>query len=300
MPTHNLIQEEEVLPSSDSQMEHIIIQIAEIAISVTTTDLTMAQRIRHRYHDFLQPTATPVVTISVIVKPGAVYIQPGPGTWIIETHYDSERLTYKSYTEYGELNLITGKGFVEMASDAHIENYLRVIYAWLCLNVGGLLMHASGVIRREVGYVFFGPSGAGKTTTSRLAAREAAVLSDDLVIIRKKDDQYYLYGVPFKGEMSDAPRANQCAPLQAIFRLRQDSRHYLEPMSRVIAVAEMAGSAPFINNVSALNDTLLATCNQIAQAISVQQLHFRRDDGFWKVIDEFFEPVPHATRTDSR
>lgn len=303
MPTRNLIElieEEEVLPSLDSQMEHIIIEIADIAVRVSTTDANVAQRIRHSYRDFLQPEATPAVTFTIIVKPGAIYIEPQPGNWIIESSYSSERLTYKSYTEYGELNLITGEGFLEMAPDAYIENYLRVIYAWLCLNADSLLLHSSGVVRQELGYVFFGPSGAGKTTTSRLAARQATVLSDDLVIIRKKGDQYFLYGVPFKGELSDAPRANQHAPLKGIFRLRQDARHYIEPMSRVVAVAEMAGSAPFINNIPTLNGKLLTTCNRIAKAIPIQQLHFRRDDGFWKVIDEFFTPIPQASFTNGR
>ena len=70
-------------------------------------------------------------------------------------------------------------------------------------------------------------------------------------------------------------------------------------MSRIIAVAEMAGSAPFINNIPALNGKLLMACNRVARAIPIQQLHFRRDDGFWKVIDEFFAPVPETTPTNS-
>jgi len=291
MLVRNLIGEEEVLPNLDSPMEHIIIEIANLAVGVTTTDSEVAAKIRNSYRDFLQPEATPVVTFTIIVKPGAIYIEPQPGNWIIESHYNNERLTYKSYTEYGELNLLTGEGFLEMSPDAYIENYLRVIYAWLCLDVGGLLLHASGVIRNGVGYVFFGPSGSGKTTTSRLSAREATILSDDLVIIRRHGDQYHLYGVPFKGELSEAPRANQNAPLAGIFRLRQDARHYIEPMSRVVAVAEMAGSAPFINNIPNLNGKLLTTCNRVAKVIPIQQLHFRRDDGFWKVIDEFFATV---------
>ncbi len=49
------------------------------------------------------------------------------------------------------------------------ENYLRVIYAWRCLEQGALLVHASGVIRRGRGFVFFGPSGSGKTTSARLS-----------------------------------------------------------------------------------------------------------------------------------
>jgi len=299
MLARNLLYREDVLPGSTSPVEHIIIDIANLAVGITTTDLTVAQRIRHSYHDFLNPKANPVVTFTLEVKPGALYIEPQPGNWIIESHYTSEHLAFKSYHEYGELNLITGQGYLEMAPEAYIENYLRVVYAWLCMSNESLLMHASGVIHNGEGYVFFGPSGAGKTTMSRLSANQATILSDDLVIIRKQDDQYYLFGVPFKGELSDAPRANQHAPLKGIFRLRQDVRHYIEPLSRVIAVAEMAGSAPFINNVSTLNGKLLMMCNRIAKSVPVQQLHFRRDDGFWKVIDEFYTPVSQTASTNS-
>lgn len=299
MLARNLLYREDVLPGSTSPVEQIIIDIANLAVGITTTDLAVAQRIRYSYRDFLNPKAKPVVTFTLEVKPGALYIEPQPGNWIIESHYTSERLTFKSYYEYGELNLITGQGYLEMSPDTYIENYLRVIYAWLCMNNDSLLMHASGVIHNNEGYVFFGPSGAGKTTMSRLSANQATILSDDLVIIRKLEDCYYLFGVPFKGELSDAPRANQNAPLKGIFRLRQDVRHYIEPLSRVIAVAEMAGSAPFINNVPTLNGKLLTMCNRVAKAVPVQQLHFRRDDGFWKVIDEFYTPVSQTASTNS-
>lgn len=299
MPPCILLYREVLLPAVTPFIDQITINVAHIAVSIVATNPDIAQKIRHSYQDFLDPQATPLVTVMVNIRPGAMYVEPQPGSWIIETQYTEERLIFKSYQEYGELNLQTGEGFIEMSPDAYIENYLRVIYAWLCLKEGGLLLHSSGVIRQDAGYVFFGPSGAGKTTTSRLASRQAIVLSDDLVIIRLLNEQYHLFGVPFKGELSDAPRANQDAPLKGIFRLRQDVRHYIEPMSRVIAVAEMAGSAPFINNIPALNGKLLMTCNRIARAVPIQQLHFRRDDGFWKVIDEFFAPVPQATPTNS-
>ncbi len=299
MLARNLLYREDVLPGSIPLVEHIIIDIANLAVGITTTDMAVAQRIRHSYRDFLNPEATPIVTFTIEVKPDALYIEPQPGNWIIESRYTNERLTYKSYQEYGELNLMTGQGYLEMSPDAYIENYLRVIYAWLCMNNESLLMHASGVIYNGEGYVFFGPSGSGKTTMSRLSANQASILSDDLVIVRKLEDQYYLFGVPFKGELSDAPRANQYAPLKGIFRLRQDVRHYIEPMSRVIAVAEMAGSAPFINNVPTLNGKLLMMCNRVVKAIPVHQLHFRRDDGFWKVIDEFYTPVSQTAPANS-
>ncbi len=299
MPGCNLHNREAILSGSTSPADHIIIDIANLAVSIIVEDDSMADRIRKSYHDFINPQATPILNITIIVKPGARYIESNPGYWIIDSKFTADHLTYKSYEEYGELDLVNGVGYLEIAPEAYIENYLRVIYAWLCLTHGSLLLHSSGVVRNSEGYVFFGPSGAGKTTTSRLASRQATVLSDDLVIIRQIEDAYYLFGVPFKGELSDAPRANQSAPLKGIFRLRQDVRHYIEPMSRIIAVAELAAASPFINNIALLNGKLISLCNRIVKAVPIQQLHFRRDDGFWKVIDEYYTPVPQTTSTNS-
>ena len=265
----------------------IYIDIAKFVVAIQCADVEMEARIRRRYAAFLTPpTTTVAATISLTIEPGARFVEIKPGSWIIETAAVDGVVNFTSYLEKGSFDLASRHGVLTMAPEAHVENYLRVVYAHLCLNANSLLLHAAGVIREGLGYVFFGPSGAGKTTTSRLAAATADVLSDDLVILREHEDGYHLYGVPFKGELSDAPRANQTAPLQAIFRLRQDRRHAIQPLPRIVATAELAGAAPFVNNDKSLADQLLGVCHHLANAVPVQTLHFRRDDGFWQVIDE--------------
>ena len=181
-----------------------------------------------------------------------------------------------------------------------MENFLRTLYAWFCVKNDSILLHAAGVIRNGEGYVFFGPSGAGKTTTTYLAAKQGHILSDDLVIIRKHKGQYHLYGVPFKGELSDAPRSNKHAPLKGIFRLRQDDSHYLEPLSTTTAIAELVASAPFVVRELSLSPDLISVCTDLARSTTVQQLHFKRDDGFWEVIDGYFANVPATASANGR
>jgi hypothetical protein len=278
----------------------LVINIANIAVALETQDDQVAERIRDRYAAFLEQTAPPRFIIRLTIIPGALFMQPEPGPWVIESSYSQEQLIYRSYTERGQIHLQSGEGWLEMAPTAHVENFLRVAYAWLCLQNGGLLLHAAGAIRNGQGFVFFGPSGAGKTTTSRLAARTADVVSDDLVIIRCDNGGCTLHGVPFKGELSDAPRANQSAPLAGLYRLRQDTGHYLEAIPRMQAVAELAAASPFVVREPALSDRLLEVCNRIAKTVPVQQLHFRRDDGFWKVIDGREQSLPETASADGR
>jgi hypothetical protein len=285
---------------TDVNANHIrlAIDIAGFVVSIETIDEIVAKRIENRYQDFLCTEDSPQISIKINIVPDALYIDPKPGQWVIETDFKDERLEYKSYLERGEVDFTTGRGYLDMAPEANIENFLRATIAWLCVKHDAVLLHAAGVIRNGYGYVFFGPSGAGKTTTSRIAARNYDVVSDDLVVIRIENGSGTLYGVPFRGELSDAPRANQNAPLKAILRIRQDTEHYLEAMPRVIAVADLVASSPFVVRELSLSDMLVAVCDNIARAVPVMSLHFKRDDGYWKVIDEHFDDVPKTASTN--
>lgn len=272
----------------------LTISIANFVIALHTDDQAVWRRLRDQYVDFLAPGLTPEINVKLHIVPNAMFVEPVPGPWVIESTYSADRLTYRSYLTRGELQLSSGEGVLEMAPNASVENYLRVIFAWLCLQNGGLLLHSAGVVRNGRGYVFFGPSGAGKTTTSRISAARAGatILSDDLVIIRRHEGRFWLFGVPFKGDLSDAPRANQRAPLQGIFRLRQDREHRIENIGLSTAVAELTAAAPFVVDKPELTNDLLDITFDIAREVPVNWLHFRRDAGYWNVIDEYFAHVP--------
>ena len=242
---------------------------------------------RERYAEFLSdPVVAPHAEVTVVIIPNAVYIEPEPNsTWVTDVSITKNILRFKSYFECGELNLASKKGRLEMAQNGSIENFLRVLYAWLALQNDSLLLHAAGMAKDGKGYVFFGPSGSGKSTTAGISAEITQVLSDDLVLIRHTPAGYDLCGVPFLGELSDAPRQNLTVPLVGLYRLQQDVAHHLSPIPRVLAVAELAACAPFIMQHLNLGEQLIDVCNQLSTHIPVQQLNFKRDPGFWTLID---------------
>jgi len=274
------------LSKSGNFQYRISVKIANFVVALDTNDTGVAQRLEQRYHEFLGSNETPDISITLKIVPGALYIEPKPGPWIIESSYEGDRLVYRSYQEQGEVDLINGQGYLEMDPKTQVDNFLRTIFAWLCVMNDALLLHSAGVIRDGLGYVFFGPSGAGKTTTSRLASKSGHVVSDDLVIISCGANKCTLHGVPFKGELSEAPRANQQAPLKGLYRLRQDTSHYLEPIPHIKAVADLVAASPFIVREKQLSEQLMKVCSKIAKCVPVQQLHFKRDDGFWEIITD--------------
>jgi len=267
-------------------MAEIPISIAEIPVHLLIDDGGTAERVRQHYAAFLdQGGQPPALTLSVVVRAGARFIPIEPGPWIMNITHRAGRIAFESYLEAGESDLNKGTGQVVMAPEGSLENVLRVLYAWLCLRQGGLLLHAAGVIRNGKGYAFFGPSGAGKTTTTRLSEGIAQTLSDDLVIIRCVNGRYILYGVPFRGEMADAPRWNAQAPLTGLFRLRQAQRHAVVPLTPAEGVAELVAAAPFVVADPTAAVELINVCSALTAAVPVRALPFRRDAGFWSVID---------------
>ena len=162
----------------------IKIEIADICVGLKLDDAKTAQRILDRYVDFLSPDGTPEVTVQVEVREGVQFVPLEPGLYVINSSFQAGELTFESYFEAGSVDMITGQGHVLMASNSSIENFLRVLYSWLCIYKDALLIHSAGVIKGGKAFVFFGPSRSGKTTMARLSL-DHTVLSDDLVIIKK-------------------------------------------------------------------------------------------------------------------
>lgn len=82
----------------------------------------------------------------------------------------------------------------------------------------GLILHAMGAVIQGIGVLMAGPSGAGKTTLSRLLADrspDAKILSDDRVIVRRSGVDWLLYGTPWPGDAGFAE--NGPVPLRRIF-----------------------------------------------------------------------------------
>jgi hypothetical protein len=80
-----------------------------------------------------------------------------------------------------------------------VENVLRILVAHALVARGGVLLHAAGVAEGDRARVFFGVSGAGKTTLSRLAQEEGRrILSDDMVALVPETGRSNL-AIPFAG-----------------------------------------------------------------------------------------------------
>jgi hypothetical protein len=269
------------------------ISIAGIALQLSINDLipTVEKKLHDQYGDFLESNLDPKILVDINIEPGGIFLPFTSTNLQIDTNLDSGYLTYKSHYEAGWLDFRSGRGNLLMRPEGNFENYLRVVYAWLCLDHEALMLHASGMIRKGFGYVFFGPSGSGKTTIAQLSS-DAQILSDDLVILKLENDKsrsiVKVYGVPFRGESLAGVGSNSSTSeeLRRLFFLNQSLSHKICPLNHVLAVAHLSASVPFVmSDLDGIKRTL-TLCEEISNRVAVATLQFKKDSEFWKLIDE--------------
>ncbi|MFH1849542.1 MAG: hypothetical protein ABH879_05125 [archaeon] len=167
-----------------------------------------------------------------------------------------------------------------------IQNFLRVLYSYLCLQNNCVLIHGASVVRNEKGYVFFGPSGSGKTTVCELS-KDDCVLNDDIVIIGQEGKEHYVYGNPFWGEMGNiSPNVNQKSRIRGMFRLIQSEENRIEQVSPGMGAVLLASSVSFCGKSREKYAKILDYLNDLAKSVPIHNMRFKKDASFWGCIDE--------------
>ncbi len=106
---------------------------------------------------------------------------------------------------------------------------------------GGMLVHASAVVKDGYAYLFSAPCGTGKSTHTKLwqtvFGEEVQILNDDKPAIRREDGRWYAYGTPWSGKT--AKNLNIRVPLGGICMLRRGQTNEIAPFGGVMAVHDI-------------------------------------------------------------
>jgi hypothetical protein len=167
-----------------------------------------------------------------------------------------------------------------------IENCFRSLVAYRLLECGGAALHSSALVDGDAAWVFYGHSGAGKTTVARRGhATGREVLSDDLNAVFVEDSVPYVAKLPFAGELGHSNERVGPFPLAGLVRLQQSDDESWEPMSPAAAVAAMAACAPFLNGDSYRLPTLLANLEPLVRGVASGTLRFTLEGDFWPLLE---------------
>jgi hypothetical protein len=166
----------------------------------------------------------------------------------------------------------------------YIEVFIRVVTAIRIFNQGGLLVHAAGVERKKLGYLFTGHSGAGKTTICRVST-DCRILNDDMVLLTPDGNGWLMSATPFWNPTQVLPGTGS-VPLCMILQLKQAREHSVQHISHSLAIADLMTHIPVISQTPLYTPVLLQRCSEIVTKTVVRELHFLPDSGFWKLLHQ--------------
>jgi hypothetical protein len=147
--------------------------------------------------------------------------------------------------------------------------------------LGGLPLHAAGVILGERGVAFFGPSGAGKTTLSDTCPE--SVLSDELVAVAPQDPPW-LVRSGFWGEGRGSGGAIG-APLAALVALDRGPSYRLSRLEPMEAVRRLVGALP-VPLGPPLWSRALAVAARIVSRVPVFRMEWTPSEPPWEQLSE--------------
>ena len=176
----------------------------------------------------------------------------------------------------------SGAEFHGVGHEYALDSLLRILLTMTLLPRRGFLLHAATVVRDGRAYVFVGRSGAGKSTVASLSPA-GAVLTDEISLLRFTDGRWHAYGTPFWGEFRAAGQ-NKHYPIAGVYALAQALEDRLEPMSTKEILRALLPCVLFFSSKPEANEMLLRLLLDMVTRVPSNRLHFRRDDGFWKVI----------------
>jgi hypothetical protein len=187
---------------------------------------------------------------------------------------------------------------------AVFENVFRVVSIYALARRDTLVIHSAGVAQSQQGYVLFGRSGAGKTTSCFLLTQRTpqpgspahAILSDELnaVDLRSTAPGVLLQPMPFAGDFGHDTLSSEAVPLRRIYALVQAPEARVGPCGRAEALARVVAACPFVNVDPFESDSVFSRAKRLLAAVPLQKLHFHKDPSFWSVVEADVESHANA------
>ncbi len=167
-----------------------------------------------------------------------------------------------------------------------IDRAVSMGLSFVCEERGDLLLHSSAVLEDGRAVLFSGPGGAGKTTIVEELSEGKNVLSVDRTLIAFDTGGMAIAHSTPLGDRARSVLKTYRAQLSGIFFIEQAGEHRVLPMTSWEATRSILGQTiAFSRSAVSVNRTMEAI-GQLVDLDLSHKLRFKKDDGFWPLIDE--------------
>ncbi len=267
--------------------DRLVLDIGGVVCEVNLPQSTWYAPLAARYAPFLSST-DPDWHVDLQLDPGPI---KGGNSSIEHT----EAVTRFQVAPYaGMIDLDTRQALVTTPDEFSADEIIERVLAYICMQIlprqhQALWLHAAGLVFNGLGYVFFGPSMAGKTTLAKLARDRAEILSDENVIVRYGANGPQLISTPFWGHRTPLEviqRVRRSVPLRALFALRHTTDFQLRPLSATEAVLALLATWIVPTERADSAAAWLGTAGHLVQQAPVYELSFAPTPQVWSFLEQ--------------
>lgn len=168
-----------------------------------------------------------------------------------------------------------------------INTSLMIQFTFATAALDTILLHASVTRLEGKAQLFFGVSGTGKSTHSRLwheYVPESDLMNDDNPVIRFVDGKAIVYGSPWSGKT--LCYRNVSAPVRALVRLEQAPENSIQRLETLSAYASVIAAVSTIRWDHSIMDKIIPTVERAAMTVPCFQLSCRPDEEAVRVCME--------------
>jgi hypothetical protein len=262
-------------------IDGVAIEIGGVPIFLRSHDERFRKMLEDRYCGFLGTAGDPRYEFQITVREPSSEWQ-GDDEVRVELKDGSWRVRRGDFR--ADWDPRSGRGSISQSVNPYaIDSVLRIVHSLILAREGGFLVHAASAIRHGDAFLFAGPSGAGKTTISRLAPPDAVLLTDEISYVRRKAGEYYACGTPFAGELAKVGE-NASAPLKALFLLSKGQENRVEQVSPADAVRQLLRNVLFFAEDRELVERVFQSACEFVRKVPVHRLIFVPDQQVWDLI----------------
>jgi len=213
-------------------------------------------------------------------------LEPAVQRWV------DERLRCSHRTFTAEIDPFSGRARLHRREERAypLEAVVRTAMMARLPLIGGLPLHAAGVVAEGRGVAFFGASGAGKTTVA--STSPFPVLSDELVAV-VPGAPFALVRSGFWGEAKDTGRTAP-APLALLVDLAKGPRLRLTRVRPAPAAGRLLASTP-VPLGPPLWAHALAVAAALVRAVPVQRMEWNPAEPPWERLARILREPARAS-----